>query len=164
MADPSLFRPTLTTADDAVGFRQPWRPMSLAILAAFFGILSGGLLLALNERRLGRPERLWILLGLVACVFTLELVAIYLAAFLGWVDFSSRTGRGAVDVAGRVASGVVGVVIAQTQRRRYMLFEQTGEPGGNLLWPAIGSIALAILAQAVAMGPLLIMIWSARTT
>src|SRR5690606_30786669 len=55
--DDALLTPSLTAADDAVGFDRPWNPWSLVMLVFFAGPLFGGVLAARNFVRLGQPER-----------------------------------------------------------------------------------------------------------
>ncbi len=52
-----LLEPTLAEEDDAVDFDRPWNPMSLTILTFFCGVTAGGILLAINFKRLGMHSR-----------------------------------------------------------------------------------------------------------
>lgn len=56
-SDALRLEPILTQDDDLDGFGRPWNP-ELVVFAVFFAAeLAGGLLVALNFRRLGMPRR-----------------------------------------------------------------------------------------------------------
>src|SRR5262249_22153508 len=86
--DDDLFTPTLTEADDAVGFRRPWNPWSLVFVAFFraavmpapWALAGGGGTLALNFARLGVRQRV---LPAGALVLAAALVAHWIPVWLG---------------------------------------------------------------------------------
>ena len=48
-----LFQATLTDAHDTAGIDRPWSPWHLVLLTFFVGFFVGGILIAMNFRRLG---------------------------------------------------------------------------------------------------------------
>jgi hypothetical protein len=147
-----LLRPTLTAADDACFFRRPWDPGHLTILTFFCGLPAGGLLFALNERRLGQSKRTGVTFAIVA-VATLVIYGI-----LSWLVASRPLSAEDGDpsriqrVAVRAASIAVALFLASRQSARYRLSQAQGEPRGKLLGIGIaaflaGNAAVVLLVM-----------------
>src|SRR5690606_37884850 len=77
--------PSLTAADDAVGFDRPWNPWSLVMLVFFAGPLFGGVLAARNFVRLGQPERSAPAIGLFVAIW-LAILGVQLASTFDRLD------------------------------------------------------------------------------
>src|SRR5688500_12751591 len=133
--DDDLFQPTLTEADDAEGFNKPWNPWSLVVLAFFFGLPGGGGLLAFNYERLGIRGRLLPTLALVL------VVSAAIAAAQLWLranpvgGLQGRPARRAAGLAAQGAAALAAMALAGTQRRRYRLYQATGQEPGRVLLP-----------------------------
>lgn len=164
--DHDLLTPSLTAEDDTHGLDRPWEPIHLVILSFFFGILSGGVLLALNFKKLGKPHLVVPTLAAVVAVF---LVSVF--GQLYWIDSRVEQARSEnLDAALQTTLGgpdsvvaseqkplkevrddaeslsrwvlkgvaiVVGLIIARLQRHRFALVSAHGLPQGKLLIPAI---------------------------
>ncbi len=131
-----LLQPTLTEADDAVGFAAPWNPVHLVLLSFFFGLPVGGALAALNYRRLGWQQRV---APTLALIILLSLgVVISSLMFLearGWeLDDDDKLWS---RTAHRVFAILVTGAIALQQRRRFRLAVATGQEMGRLFMPAL---------------------------
>lgn len=144
--DPSLLQPTLTEADDAVGFDRPWKPWSLVFLTFFFGIIAGGGLLAYNYERLGmKVPRNRVLAFVVAAGLLLIGTTIWISTT--YVPPGDRDAARMVRWGSRAVSCLIAIGMAQTQQRRYRLFESTHLPAGHLLKPALAAIGAAFLIE-----------------
>jgi heme A synthase len=142
-----LLRPTLTVEDDESGFDCPWSPMALVFVAFFGGLPAGGGLLALNFRRLGRPERVAPAMVLVV-ILTILVVAVggYLAA--SKAGAADRSTSQYFRLGARAFAVVVSLALAASQAKRYRLFSQSDRPKGKLLVPIIAAIAVGWAATA----------------
>ncbi len=157
--DDELFKQSLTEADDAAGFDQPWNPWTLVMLTFFFGITTGMALLAFNYQRLGIKGRLYntIALGLVL-EFLLTAIQVW-AVQLGWLDPKIRADTRTFRLVTKVFSVLVAVIVTQTQMKRFRLFQRSGLPEGALLKPALAAIAVGValdFIEAVIILPLFI--------
>jgi len=147
-----LFRPTLTEEDDAVGFDRPWNPYHLVLVTFFSGLPGGGVLLALNFRRLGMKEKVHFALWEIgaASVLLFALAGWLAAGYRHTANWSStsqllRLGLQAISV-------VVALLIAGRQRRRFRLFEASNLPGGKLFWPIVAALIGGMAATALLVG------------
>src|SRR4051794_1678132 len=79
--DDALLKPTLTEADDALDFAEPWNPWSLVVLTFFFGLPAGGGLLALTSPPLGmRPRLAPALTAVIAATALMTAARLWMAA------------------------------------------------------------------------------------
>jgi hypothetical protein len=142
--DPELLRPTLTDADDAVGFDRPWNPWSLVTLTFFFGLIAGGGLVAFNFRRLGMPGRFYPALAMVATASLLVAGGMEWALAQGVVQTSDRESARLARWIVRGISCLIIIAIAAPQQRRFRLFQMSGLPGGSLWKPGIAAAVIAL--------------------
>lgn len=143
-----LFQPSLTSDDDRHGFQNPWNPKQLMWVAVFGGVLATGILMLINDRRLGLPSRMAWLAPLIVIVWVGIIVLT-----LNIVDFNSGESGGnpALGSEFRLINRVVALVMAWVllipQRRRFEIFE-TGEEEPESLWkPALGAIVAVSVLQ-----------------
>ncbi len=123
-----LFEPSLTDRDDVDLTARPWRPRSIVYNAFFAGILSAGALFALNQRRLGRPERFAATLA-IAILLAAVLPVLLLLAFRTKGEIPSST----VRLASRLIAVAAALAFARNQTARFLAFERSGgEPAS--LW------------------------------
>lgn len=148
-SDDELLRPSLTEDDDAVGFDQPWNPWSLVVLTFFFGITPGIGLLAFNYQRLGIKGRLYSTLA-VGLVLEIGLTALHVwAVQAGWIQLQNRDDMRTFRMIARVISLLAAVIVAQTQQKRFRLFQRSDLPAGHLLKPALAAIAAGLILDAI---------------
>lgn len=139
-----LLTPVLTEEDDALGFDRPWNPWFLLLIAFVFGIVPGGVLLALNFRRLGRPR------GTVPALAVVVAAALMDSAAWAIVDrFVDPEGSafGYLGFGALVAPRLVALAIARRQRRRFRLCRACGVETGGLRLGAGAVIVLGIAAE-----------------
>ena len=140
--DEELFTPSLTEADDVLGFDCPWNPLSLVMLTFFFGIISGLGLLAFNYKRLGIKGRLYSTLAL-ALFFEILATALNIwAVNSGVLDVQDKTAMQTWRTGTKVVFVGIALLIAQTQNSRFRLFRHSDLPAGKLLKPALLAIAI----------------------
>lgn len=141
-ADHDLFRPSLTAADDSVGFERPWNPQSLVVATFFIGILGGGALLAWNCRRLGIKGR-----ALPTLLLSMAIVAAwYLVLGAVFHGLPPAGYRALLRMGNRVIAVVAALTFAAGQQRRYRLFQRADLPAGRGL-PAIAVGALGLIGE-----------------
>lgn len=123
-----LFRPTLTEADDDLGFAAPWSPYA-ALWAAFLGGLpAAGWMLAVNFRRLGL--RAWAAPSLIGAL--VMWVATSTAVVIGYADGTLEVGeRTLVRMLLRAIAVVSAGLVVVRQRRRWRLYESLDRPTGR---------------------------------
>jgi hypothetical protein len=142
--DDDLLRPTLSEDDDALGFEEPWNPWSLVVLTFFFGLIAGGGLLAFNYRRLGMRVPVYAVLAFVAVMSCLAQGFTIWLVYSGLVDHNHRETLRNIRWGGRAFITVIAMALAQTQMKRFRLFEHSDLPSGKLLLPALGAIAISL--------------------
>lgn len=132
-SDDDLLRPTLATDFDVRTFDRPWSPSNLPFAAFFFGPLGGGVLYALNYKRLGsaRHARLC-LIGAIALTLVFLVVGAWLvtSGMLTTKDRILRFGMQGI-------SAGIGLLLTKHQNGRFRAWEQLGEPPRKLLLPAL---------------------------
>jgi hypothetical protein len=129
-----LLQPSLSADFDVRKFDRPWDPSNLPYAAFFFGPLAGGVLYALNYKRLGSARHAW--LCLTGSVL-LSLVAIAVVVWLlvsGVITAENRVARFGIQG----LSAAVGLALSKHQRGRFRAWEQLGRPPRKLLLPALG--------------------------
>ncbi len=148
-----LLTPTLTEEDDAMGFERPWAPWSLVFATFFVGPFGGAVLFGWNEKRLGRPRRMWTP-ALVFVPLGLVLWATWAAVVSSDMDWA-RDHRRMADIIGDVIAVLVAMAFARTQARRFGVFEQSSsDDAGHLFgW----GVALFILKTIVEFGVMVAM-------
>ena len=164
MADPvaqedDLLAPSLTAHDDAVGFDRPWSPNYLVLVGAFFGLVPMGILMAMNERRLGRPgSYLPVLVGTLAGGLALTALASYAYAYglPGLYEAGNKEHRRGFRLATQGVAIAVGLALAHRQRRRWEIHQGHGGESAPLLKAALGAIVLAFAIQFVVAAPFVI--------
>ena len=142
--DEELFKQSLTEQDDAQGFDRPWNPWSLVMLTFFFGITAGGGLLAFNYQRLGIKGRLYITIAIVLAAEVLLTVIHLWTVQSGLIDPQNRDEMRTFRLGTKVAFVLAAAIIAQTQQKRFRLFQRSDLPAGNLLIPALIGIAVGV--------------------
>lgn len=140
--DDDLFTQSLTVEDDVAGFDRPWNPWSLVMLTFFFGVMPGIGLMAFNYQRLGIQRRLYVTLAILVLLEVLLTVAHLWAVQNGLIVWGNREDMRTVRLATRIVSVLAAVLIAQTQLKRFRLFQRSGLPAGPLLIPAVIAIAI----------------------
>lgn len=149
--DDDLLRPSLEEEDDAVEFDRPWKPASLVFLTFFGGLLAGGVMLALNERRLGRSER-YNPTMLIAVGATLLIYGVY--SFLWATGAITRTEDGGDgERIGRIVVRAVSVGVAMflswRQSSRFRLAEmhdvELGKFSPMILAFILGNVGIMIM-------------------
>ena len=139
---PDLFEPSLSEEDDLDPDVHPWSPKSIVYNCFFGGILSGGILFALNERRMGREKAVLpsMLVALVLGLGVFTAVVLCVIRFEGLDNTQAR-------FAFRGASALLGLIWAQRQKRRFETFIRNGGDAAGLWLPGFLAIlvALAIL-------------------
>ncbi|MEU6073235.1 hypothetical protein [Micromonospora sp. NPDC047074] len=139
MAD-DLFTPTIAPAAEAR--RPPWRPQSLLYPAVFGGPTAGTVLALLNGRRLGVPRREQLaVLGTGSAGLAARLV-VTLAIFDDGADRPVR-------LVGALAGGLVWLVAAATQKRRFRAYELSGGEPASLWLPGLGAVLVLGFAEAI---------------
>lgn len=130
-----LLAPTLSDEDDVAGFNSPWNPNSLVLATFFSGLIAGGVLLAINAKRLGLPKRT--LPTLIVSV----VAGVGLQAVVAWVLASGMIPKGgstrALQFGIQGISVAIAFYLAEQQRKRFRIFEATGRPSGKLLVPVV---------------------------
>ncbi len=143
-----LFQPSLSSEDDRHNFNSPWNPRNLMWVAVFGGVLATGILMVINDRRLGVPNRMaW----MVPLIIVLWVGAIVLTFNIVDITPGGDAGNPALGSEFRLINRVVGLVMAWVllipQRRRFEIFE-TGEEEPEPLWkPALGAIVAVSVLQ-----------------
>lgn len=132
--DDELLQPSLSADFDVRKFDRPWDPSNLPYAAFFFGPLAGGVLYALNYKRLGSPRNARL------CLAGSVLISLVAIASIAWLLDS-----GVITTKSRVArfglqglSAAVGLALSKHQRGRFRAWEQLGRPPRKLLLPALG--------------------------
>lgn len=138
-----LLTPTLTAADDALGFGRPWNPNGVTLASFFGGPLTAAGLFAINARRLGLPRQV------VPILVSFGLLAVLHIA----VIIKAKQGELAVDDRSiRLGSSLVTVVaalgIARLQGHRFRLFVRSGGDLAPLFRIGILAVVLGIVAHA----------------
>ena len=147
--DPGLLRPTLTHADDLDGFRDPWRPQSLALLVLLCGPLPGGALMAWNFRRLGQGH-----LALPAFAAFAAFVAVAAAAaWLTWRVAAVCIVAGDPELeTPRLVTHVAALLLAlvpwRLQMRRHRLWRRTSYRRASVLLPGLVAFAIGLCLHA----------------
>ena len=142
-----LLRPSLTEADDAVGFHRPWNPIALVFVAFLGGMPAGGLLLADNCRRLGLRDR--IALTVAVSVIVTLLVSGGLA-YAHTAIPSHAAGDSSRRLCRFIAQACVVAAaypLCLLQQKRYRLFQHSGGEPGRVIIPAVGAIVLGIVVN-----------------
>lgn len=130
-----LFTPSLDPVDDRHGFHNPFNPHHLLWVAAFGGVLPAGILVMVNDHRLGVKSRVRWVLPLLLVVFGL--------AVLGSLSVMGSEG-GAMDMTrnfrmfNRVVALVFTWLLLAPQRHRFAIFETGDDKPASLWGPAIG--------------------------
>ncbi|MBI5363356.1 MAG: hypothetical protein HZA53_09260 [Planctomycetes bacterium] len=135
MSEPEddLLRPTLAADFDVRTFDRPWDPSGLPIAAFFFGPLGGGILYALNYRRLGqRRHARWCFAGAVVVALLFIAVSAWLIAS-GVLTTKDRIARYGVQG----LSALLGLALTRHQSGRFGAWEALGQPKRKLLGPAL---------------------------
>ena len=169
-----LFQPTLTDAHDIVGIHRPWSPWHLVLLAFFVGFFVGGILIAMNFRRLGIQG--WYGLTLMAAVAYLVVMFVVPAVVTHRLaneasrpmnDIEQREGASVSDfdklviemerrrkledskfLVGttlRALSALLAMAFVSRQHGRYRLVEVHHLPRGRLLKPVLLAIAASFV-------------------
>jgi peptidoglycan/LPS O-acetylase OafA/YrhL len=137
-----LYQPTVTADDDVRNFDQPWDPGHLTILTFFTGLLGGGVLLALNFRRLGQPQRgPWSMVAVIVLGIALVVASV--------IAMDAGQSSSLVRIGGRAVAVAIALVLARLQKHRWEIFDPGIEEQRRLLWPAIGSFVAAMVASAI---------------
>ncbi len=153
-ADDALLRPSLSADFDVRKFDRPWDPSNLPYAAFFFGPLAGGVLYALNYKRLGSPRHAWLCLaGSVLLSFVAIAVFVWLLAS-GAITTKDRIVRFGLQG----LSAAIGLALSKHQSGRFRAWEQLGRPPRKLLLPALGTglvfalifAALVVIAVVIA--------------
>lgn len=120
LIDESLFRPTLTDADDVVEFGRPWDPRML-IFVSFFGDLAlGGILYSLNARRLSMRKLEWLYIPIsLACAWLYWGTVIY---FVKHHTEAFKANAKWVDVGYMAWCLIVSSLFLMRQKRRFHMF------------------------------------------
>ncbi|MEH1097741.1 hypothetical protein [Micromonospora sp. CPCC 205561] len=140
MAD-DLFTPTISPAADEAR-RPPWRPQSLIFPALLGGPAAVTVLALLNGRRLGVSHRAYLAVlgtGLAGLAARLAMTL----AISG--DGSNRP----VRLAGALAGGLVWLVAAATQKRRFRAYELRGGEPASLWLPGLGAVLVIGFVEAL---------------
>jgi hypothetical protein len=147
--DDGLFRPSLPEGIDVGTFRDPWRPMSLAVAGFFGGLLAAGALFAMNWSRLAQPQaaRRCALLTAGVAVLTVVVVAALIVSGTVGLGADDRELRGNLRLGQRVLAVVFGLWQAREQEPRFRMFVAAGREPAAVLLPSLGAIALAIAAE-----------------
>lgn len=156
-ADADLLAPTLTEADDLTGFSAPWNPQMVTVLVLLSGPLAGGVLLALNFRRLGLPQHA------PRALWTFSLLALATTAPYGWLYVAGHwpeppPHRGTIAFARNLAALVLALFLVRPQKPRFRLWQACGREPASLLGPGLlafvlgnaATFGLLMLAVAIA--------------
>ena len=157
----ALLQPSLTVEDDAVGFARPWNPWSAVFAYFFAGPFTGGVLLALNFKRLGSRRMVWrcVLLcggiGLAASVGYLALI--HTGVTESWTSSQVRL----LSTGARVIGLLPALWMASLQSRRFRIYSSTGEdPSGLWIW-GLGAVIAGLGVNIAVTGLILeVMGWS----
>ena len=144
-SDDDLLRPSLAADFDVRTFDRPWNPSYLPFVAFLMGPLGGGILYALNFRRLGQPRRAR------ACMIGAVVLTLACAGLIvGLIDAGVLTTKDRIARYGvQGLSAGLGLVLTRLQSGRFRAWEQLGRPPRKLLGPAIGYGCLGALAFGV---------------
>lgn len=144
-------RPCLTEEDDAVEFDRPWNPTNLLLLTFFGGLPAGGVLFALNERRLGRPEHFT---RTLVVMIGASLVVYGVLAYLRVAGIFTA-GEGDVKSVSRlVVRGIsvgVAMIFSWQQSKRFRLAEMHDVEMGKHLAPVLLALVLGVVAVMIIM-------------
>ena len=139
-----LLQPTLSADFDVHAYRRPWNPRNLIWSGFLGGPLSGGVLVALNHRRLNQPRQ-----ALVALAFTIACcIALAVGLALWGPLLDGPNGRRSVRFAISAVGSVLTLVLAAPQNKRFEAYTAAGLAPGKLLWPALAAIVGLGLLQA----------------
>jgi len=153
--DPGLFEPVLTAADDAVGFDRPWNPWTLVFCTFFFGLMAGGLALAVNFRRLGLPQHFWKTIWFSALVTAVALTALVQLTESGTLS-RDRATQQSVRMIKKALWVICAICIAQFQQRRWRLCMACDEPTARWYSPRLWLMLIGgLILQFVVTIPLL---------
>ncbi len=142
-----LFTPTVTAEDDAVGFDYPWNPYSIVFATFFAGVFAGGLLFALNYRRLGQPRRcLPVAVGASAIAIVVYLMANLLIG-KGIVQIDGIQPHRIVKFITQMLAVILALAMAATQHKRFRLAQYSDQPLGRLLLPGLAAVALGVIVE-----------------
>ncbi len=141
--DPDLLRPSLTKADDMIGFRNPSSPQIVFLIALICGPEIGGMLFAWNAWRLGLPRQ-------AALLAIGGWVVAFVAYWLLFWGVTLENGeemvreRGAfLSFAPRILAALVVLFVYGQHTRRFQLFVNCDGEAGNIWAPA----AVALVAS-----------------
>jgi len=157
-----LLQPSLTESDDAQGFARPWDPSTLGWLALLVGPFGSGLLMWLNQRRLGLRGGAHLLLVMALVGAVVMVVGIFFlpsqaeAAAQGMTEQRRDSMRIVRFVGNAVALPLAWWFLGE-QRRRYRIAEQVNAPTSALFLPGLGAFVVN-LAVTFAVGLALVAI------
>lgn len=145
-----LLTPVLTPADDAVGLDGPWNPNLLIVIGALAGsVVTTGWLLARNERRLARPERVMpVAVGAAVLALGGAAIAAYLVAY-GWpgaFPAHDPVVRRRLVSAQAIVAILFGLAVGATQKGRQARFVGSGGEAAPLFWPGLLAFSLGWIA------------------
>lgn len=154
--DDELLRPSLTADDDAVGFRSPWDPATLGWITLLVGPFGSGLLMLLNQRRLGLRGGWHLLLAMATLGTTIIVVLAFVIPSFGVEKSGDLRNVGSlVRFGGNVVALPMAWLMLREQRRRYRIAEQADVATGRLFWPGVVAwlvnlvIVIVVVAAAV---------------
>ncbi|MAG56433.1 MAG: hypothetical protein CMJ83_09095 [Planctomycetes bacterium] len=152
--DDELFRPSLTPADDAVGFSRPWSPDALTAVAFFAGPVGGGVLFAWNAHRLG------IIGGVRRYSVLFAALSIVVYGGMSYLLAFDPDGDGSLHRLGeRALTVVVALVAAREQRPRFRVCLGHGGEVGPLLIIGLAMIVLGLVMTFIGVW-ILAVLWS----
>ncbi|MGE3879671.1 MAG: hypothetical protein AB7I19_11455 [Planctomycetota bacterium] len=117
-----LFEPVVTKDLDLAAFDRPYRPISLTLVVFFTGALLGGVLMATNWRRLGRPRAVLP----TAAAFLLVFLATHVAFLWFAPDLRGKPElRSFLRFALQVVAVAPALAILGAQAKRYDIWERS---------------------------------------
>lgn len=140
-----LLQPTLSADFDVHAFRRPWNPRNLIWSGFIGGPLSGGVLAALNYRRLNQPAR-----ALVALAVTFVVCLAFAVAWALWGSpLDEAPGRQSARLSVRAVGCVLTLALSAPQGKLFEAYKAADLEPGKLLWPAVASIIVLGFLQNV---------------
>ncbi|WP_372364946.1 hypothetical protein [Candidatus Uabimicrobium sp. HlEnr_7] len=142
--DNDLLSPTLTIEDESIGIDEPWNPNIILFITFFFGLITGGLLLAYNFGRLGMGKYLRLTIIITIFLATIISVCTFLLIAENIIDVKNSKEKTLLRVGQRGLSLFIAFCIIRKQRKRYRLAQMCDIENGSLWSPAIAAIVAAI--------------------
>ena len=140
-----LLRPTLSADFDVHAFRKPWNPRHLVWSGFLGGPLSGGVLAALNYRRLNQNSR-----AFVALAVTLVVCLAFAVAWALWgPPLDEARGRQSWHLPVRAVGCVLTLALSAPQNKLFDAYRAADLEPGKLLWPAVAAILVLGFLQNV---------------